>query len=170
MHREHVVHPYHNKYNCYPKTTWIKLKSIMLSKSSQTQKTTHSMTVCIWNSRKDKTIGIDSKIWKLGARGNMRKFSAVTEMFHVMTVEVVRGIHTFVTTKNWVNFILCKLYLDKAAFKKRYLENSIKPQRVLSSLLGKVWESFRKRWDVNWISSHNLRHNFKVPNSRKHSM
>lgn len=43
---------------------------------------------------------------------------------------------------------------------KSCLENVIKLLRkVLSSLARKVRESFRKRWDLNWISSQN---NFKV--------
>lgn len=36
----------------------------------------------------------------------MRNLPVVMEMFHIMTVEMVRKLHTFVKTKNGVNFTL----------------------------------------------------------------
>ena len=67
------------------------LKSIMLSNSSQTWKTTHSMIAFIWNSGKEKTTVIESKsVIGAGVKGGMRELSVVMKTFYIMTAEEVK--------------------------------------------------------------------------------
>ena len=91
MNRQIVVQPYNNNYSTDTQMTWTNLKSIMLSKSYETQKQ-HVLSTHLYEIPEKKELQWQKikQYLEPGVKKGMRGLFVVIKMFYIMTTEVIK--------------------------------------------------------------------------------
>lgn len=110
-------------------TTWMNLKSTMLSASSQT----HKSACYIWFHlyeilEKARLQWLPRSLGGGWLQKGIRELIKVTEMYYIMSTVAVTWLYTFVKTHQivhlkLVSFIVCKLYLNRTDYKKKVMDS-----------------------------------------------